>query len=112
VTEALLRQAYAAFNARDLDAALALMHPNIDWPNAIEGGRVHGHAGVRAYWEQQFETIDPRVEPERFTEEDGRIAVDVHQVVRSRGGELLADQRVRHVYTVRNGLIERMEIED
>ena len=88
------------------------MHPNIDWPNAIEGGRVHGHAGVRAYWEQQFETIDPRVEPERFTEEDGRIAVDVHQVVRSRGGELLADQRVRHVYTVRNGLIERMEIED
>ena len=54
----------------------------------------------------------PRVEPERFTEEDGRIAVDVHQVVHSREGELLADQRVRHVYTVRDGLIERMEIED
>ena len=52
------------------------------------------------------------MEPERFTEEDGRIAVDVHQVVRSRDGELLADQRVRHVYTVRDGLIERMEIED
>ena len=57
----------------------------------------------------QFETIDPR--SERFAEEDGRIAVDVHQVVRSRDGELLADQRVRHVYTVRDGLIERMEIE-
>ena len=112
MSEALLRQAYAAFNARDLDAALALMHPDVDWPNAIEGGRVHGHADVRAYWERQFETIDPRVEPERFTEEDGRIAVDVHQVVRSRDGELLADQRVRHVYTVHDGLIERMEIED
>ncbi len=112
MSEALLRQAYAAFNARDLDAALALMHPDVDWPNAIEGGRVRGHADVRAYWEQQFETIDPRVEPERFTEEDGRIAVDVHQVVHSRDGELLADQRVRHVYTVRDGLIERMEIED
>ena len=113
MSEALLRQAYAAFNARDLDAALALMHPDVDWPNAIEGERVRGHADVRAYWEQQFETIDPRVEPERFTEEEGgRIAVDVHQVVRSHDGELLADQRVRHVYTVRDGLIERMEIED
>ena len=113
MSEALLRQAYAAFNARDLDAALALMHPDVDWPNAIEGGHVLGHTDVRAYWEQQFDTIDPQVEPERFMEEeDGRIAVDVHQVVRSRDGELLADQRVRHVYTVRGGLIERMEIED
>ena len=68
MSEALLRQAYAAFNARDLDAALALMRPDVDWPNAIASGRVRGHADVRAYWEQQFETIDPRVEPERFTE--------------------------------------------
>ena len=110
MSEALLRQAYAAVNARDLDAALALMHPDVDWPNAIEDRRVIGHADVRAYWEEQFETIDLRVVPERFTEKDGRIAVDVHQVVRSRDGELLADQRVRHVYTVRDGLIERMEI--
>jgi ketosteroid isomerase-like protein len=111
VSEDLLRRAYAAFNARDLDAALALMHPDVDWPNAIEGGRVVGRPDVRAYWERQFETIDPHVEPESFAEEGGRIAVGVHQVVRTPDGELLADQRVRHVYTVRDGLIERMEIE-
>jgi ketosteroid isomerase-like protein len=110
VSEELLRRAYDAFNERDLDTALALMHPEVDGPDAIEGGRVHGHAAVRAYWQRQFETIDPRVEPEAFAEEDGRLVVDVHQVVRSADGELLADQVVRHVYTLRDGLIARMEI--
>jgi hypothetical protein len=29
----LLRQPYAAFNARDIDAALAAMHRDVEWPN-------------------------------------------------------------------------------
>jgi hypothetical protein len=111
VSEELLRRVYAAFNARDLDAVLAFMHPEVDWPNAIDGGRVHGHAEVRAYWERQFETIDPHVEPVGIVEENGCLAVEVHQVVRSTDGTLLADQRVRHVYSVCDGLIERMEID-
>jgi hypothetical protein len=49
-----LRRAYEAFNARDVDAALALVHSDIDWPNAIEGGRVYGHDGLGAYWAGQF----------------------------------------------------------
>jgi hypothetical protein len=111
VSEDLLRRAYAAFNARDLDAVLALTHADVDWPNAIDGGRVRGQVELRAYWERQFETMDPRVEPETFVEEHGRIAVAVHQVVRSREGELLADQRIRHVYTLRDGLIAHMDID-
>jgi ketosteroid isomerase-like protein len=111
VSEELLRRAYRASNERDLDAALALMHPEVDWPDAIAGGRVHGRADVRAYWERQFETIDPRVEPESFAEERGHVVVGVHQVVRIADGKLVADQRVRHVYTLRDELIARMEIE-
>jgi SnoaL-like domain len=34
---------YAAFNARDIDALLEQMTPDLDWPNAWEGGRLHGH---------------------------------------------------------------------
>jgi hypothetical protein len=33
----LLEQAYAAFNARDVDAALATMDPDVIWPNGMEG---------------------------------------------------------------------------
>lgn len=102
---------YAAFNARDIDAVLASLAPDVDWPAASEGGRAHGHAAVRAYWTRQWQAIDPRVEPVQIVEdESGLVIVDVHQVVHDRAGALLADVMVQHVYTVRDGLITHMEI--
>ena len=44
--EELLRSAYEAFNARDIDSALAAMTPDVDWANGWEGGRVVGHDAV------------------------------------------------------------------
>lgn len=109
--EQLLRRAYAAFNARDIDGALALMHPDVDWPNGMEGGRELGHDAVRAYWTRQFGLIDSHVEPVGFERDDqGRIVVEVHQVVRDLEGSVLSDGRVRHVYTLRDGLVSRMDI--
>ena len=49
----LLRAAYAAFNAHDIDGALALMTPNVEWPKAFKGGFVRGPAEIRAYWSEQ-----------------------------------------------------------
>jgi hypothetical protein len=109
--EEVLRRAYAAFNARDIDRALAVMHPDVDWPNGMEGGRELGHDAVRAYWTRQFGLIDSHVDPVGFSDDDqGRVVVDVHQVVRDLDGALLSEQRVEHVYTLREGLIARMEI--
>jgi NADPH:quinone reductase-like Zn-dependent oxidoreductase/ketosteroid isomerase-like protein len=110
--EETLRSAYRAFNARDIEAAIELMHPEVDWPNAWEGGRVVGHAAVRDYWTRQFEALSSRVEPEGFIEEpDGRITVDVHQVVHdARTGELISDSRVRHRYRLEDGLVVRMDV--
>jgi ketosteroid isomerase-like protein len=110
--ELVLRSAYRAFNARDIDAALELMHPEVDWPNAWEGGRVVGRAAVRDYWERQFAAISGNVEPERFTEEpDGSVTVDVHQVVHdARTQELVSDSHVRHRYRLEDGLIVRMDV--
>ena len=110
---ALLQQAYAAFNARDLDGALATMAPDVVWPNGMEGGVVHRHEGVRAYWTRQWGMIDPHVDPVSFDEEsDGRIVVSVHQIVRELSGKVLMDRQVEHVYTVKEGLIQSMEIRE
>jgi ketosteroid isomerase-like protein len=38
----LLREAYQAFNARDIDAVLAVLHPNVVWANGMGGRYVHG----------------------------------------------------------------------
>jgi len=107
----MLQRVYAAFNRREIETVLVEMHPDVDWPNGMEGGRVLGTAAVRDYWRRQFELLDPRVEPRNFTAEaDGRIAVDVHQVVHDKAGKLLANQMVQHVYEIRDGLIRSMEI--
>jgi ketosteroid isomerase-like protein len=111
--EETLRETYRAFNDRDIDAVLELMHPQVDWPNAWEGGRVIGREAVREYWARQLAAISSRVEPESFTEEpDGAVTVDVHQVVHdARSGELMSDSRVRHRYTFDDdGLVTRMEV--
>ena len=109
---AVIERAYAAFNARDIDTALANMHADVEWPNGMEGGVVIGHAAVRAYWERQWDRIDPSVTPVAITPlPDGRLDVRVHQVVRSLLGEKLLDQHVRHLYTVEDGRVRRMEIE-
>jgi len=109
----LLQRAYAAFNARDLDGALATMQPDVVWPNGMEGGVVHGHDGVRAYWTRQWDMIDPHVEAKSFkTDSDGRIVVGVHQVVRDMSGKMLLDRIVEHIYTLKDGLIQGMEIRE
>jgi ketosteroid isomerase-like protein len=107
----LLRNAYDAFNRRDIDAALAAMHPDVEWPNGMVGGYVHGHEGVRAYWTRQWKLIDPHVEPQAFATDDaGRAVVEVNQVVRDLEGNVVLDQIVRHAYRIENGLIRHMEI--
>jgi hypothetical protein len=111
--EALLRRSYEAFNRRDVDAVLATMHRDVDWPNMLEGTRAVGHDAVRAYWLAQFDVIDPHVEPVSFRHENGAIAVEVHQVVRDkRTGAVLADQTVFHVYELRDGLVAAMDVRD
>lgn len=107
----LLRVAYVAFNARDLDAALALMTPDVHWPRAFKGGFVRGTEEVRAYWTEQGSEIDAHVEPIAFNpREDGQILVEVHQVMRDPAGSVLVDEHVGHCYTFKDGLIQGMEI--
>ena len=112
-TKTLIKQAYSAFNKRDIDGALALMTEDVSWPKAAEGGRVVGKEEIRAYWTRQFGNFDPHVEPVAMTEEDGgKIRVRVHQIVKSLQGEVLSDTEVLHVYTMKSGLIAAMDLGD
>lgn len=107
----LLTAVYVAFNRRDMEAVLARLCPDVDWPNGMEGGRVQGRDGVRAYWRRQWDILDPHVEPLRMEDDEhGNTMVDVHQVIRDLSGNILKEQIVQHVYSFRDGLIERMDI--
>jgi hypothetical protein len=87
------------------------MTADVAWPRAFKGGFVDGQPAVRAYWTEQWSEINPHVEPISFhLEKDGRILVDVHQVVRDLAGAVLADEHVGHRFTMENGLIKTMEV--
>lgn len=107
----LLRAAYAAFNSRDIGAALTLMTADVTWPKAFKGGFVRGPDEIRDYWTEQWSEINPHVEPSAFYPQDAsKVLVDVHQVVRDFSGSILADEHVGHRFTINNGLIQAMEV--
>jgi hypothetical protein len=112
-TNALIAHVYSAFNRRNIDDALMLMSENVDWPKASEDGRVVGKEEIRAYWTRQWAEFDPHVEPIEVTDrEAGRTDVKVHQLVKNLKGDVLSDQVVLHVFSIANGLIERMDIHE
>src|SRR5258708_9795898 len=112
-TQTLIAQAFSAFNRRDSDSALALMSESVSWPKASEGGRVVGKEEIRLYWSRQWKDFDPHVEPLEVIDQEGGItAVKVHQLVKSLSGDILSDGEVWHVFTIANGLIERMDLKE
>ncbi len=112
MNEELIKKAYEAFNGRNIDEALSLMHPDVKWPNGWEGRYVYGHDAVRDYWTRQWKEFDPKVMPVSIHENDNeQIEVDVHQLVKDLQGNVLADGTIKHIYSFENGLIAKMEIE-
>jgi len=110
-TQALISQAYASFNERDIDATLALMSESISWPKASEGGRVEGKQDIREYWTRQWAEFDPHLDVLDVIDRDnGKTDVRVHQLVKTLRGDVLSDTELWHIYTIQGNLIERMDI--
>jgi hypothetical protein len=108
----LIKKAYAAFNARDIDTALSTFHPQVEWPKAFEGGYVSGHNEIREYWTRQWAEINPNVQPIEFNErQDGTLEITVQQKVKDLQDNVVFDGVVKHIYTLQDGLLRRMDIE-
>jgi hypothetical protein len=109
----LISAAYSAFNRRDVAATLGLMSEHVSWPKASEGGRVVGKRDIGEYWTRQWAEFDPHVDVLEVVDgEAGTVEVKVHQLVKNRKGDVLSDTELWHVYTIANGLIERMDIKE
>lgn len=106
-----LRALYESFNARDIEAVLAALQPDVRWANGLEGGFVLGRDAVREYWTRQFETMQPQLSIlDLQADEQARAVVRVHQTVRDLQGALLLEQDVTHRFTFVDGLVSLFEI--
>ena len=109
----LLTHLYDRFNARDMEAVLTKLHPDVTWANGMEGGHVLGRGRVRDYWTRQWATVDPHVEPTGFSAgANGTTVVEVHQTVRDLEGNVILDKSVGHIFRIEDGLIVRFDIRE
>lgn len=108
----LIKKAYLAFNSRDISTALSTFHENVEWPKAFEGGYVNGHNEIREYWTRQWTEINGIVEPISIIEmSKQKYEVTVHQLVEDLQGKILFDGIIKHIFTVKDNLLSRMDIE-
>jgi nuclear transport factor 2 (NTF2) superfamily protein len=116
----LIKGLYQDFNARDIDSVLAMLTEDVMWANAMDGGYVRGHEGIREYWTRQWSMVSPHVEPAGFRKlGDGSIFVEVIQTVRDLEGNLLRDQThglkdktVGHIFRLKDGRVSRFDVQD
>jgi hypothetical protein len=50
----------------------------VRWSNVLERTELRGHAAIRSYWLEQFETIEPRVEPVEFEERPEAVVIHTY----------------------------------
>src|ERR1700730_10210321 len=105
-----LRTALEGFNARDLDAMLALAHPGVEWHStfaALGGAVYHGHSGVRN-WHRDLQEVFSgaiRVEPESYFDLGEQVLSFL--TLRGRGGQSGVEvaMPMAQVWRLRDGLI-------
>lgn len=106
-----LQNLYDAFNKREIETIISVMHPDVKWANGVEGGFVYGRDAVREYWTNQFKDIQPELETLKFEmDKSDRNIVTVHQIIKDLQGNLLADATIQQIFTIENGLISLYEI--
>ena len=110
--EQLLGAVYVAFNARDIDASIAAMHPDVDWRNAWEGGRLHGRDAVREYWTRQCRPRSTRMSSRARSRRPRTAASRSRSTsVRSPAGEVARRRHGDARLALRDGLVERMDVD-
>jgi hypothetical protein len=111
--ETLLRRMYEVFSTDERDAFLPhCLAPDVDWPNVLDGARLHGREAVRAYWARQFAAGHPlvRLEGLRLDEDGEAVVATVRQGMRDAEGDHWVGT-VEHVYRFGgDGLVTRMDV--
>jgi uncharacterized protein len=110
----MLRRGYEAFSRGDWESILEMGQPDFELRTAdriTAPGTYRGFDEVRAFFEDFFEPFEEIVvEAEEFVERDDRIAVLVRVRSRPKGSTAVVDNRVGHLWTLRDGKAARLEI--
>lgn len=100
----------AAWDQRDLRAALKEMHPQCEVRGVEARETLRGHDGVAAGFRDWFEAFEEfTIEPESFISDGDRVLVPMRQRARGKGSGLEIEQRFYQLFTLRDGMVFRFE---
>jgi ketosteroid isomerase-like protein len=104
----IVRRMFEAYSTPTENAAVYLS-PEVVW-NPVDEEPQHGHDGVRAYnrrWESEWENL--QTVAEEFVDAGDSVLVTVYFAGRGRTSGIEVDTRMFEVYTLRDGLVIRMD---
>jgi len=97
---------------RDLEAALEVCHPEIEFPSLmaqLEARPYTGHAGIRRYFRDIDATWEEwRVEVEELmAAPDGRVVIVMSTHMRGKESGAILSERTGHIWTLRDSKLLR-----
>lgn len=100
-----------AINARDVEAAVAVCDPEIEFLSvlAVSGKAYRGHDGIREYFEDITSAWEEwRVEVHRVAPAaDGRVIIEMTMHMRGKGSGAPLSERTAHIWTLRDSKLLR-----
>jgi len=108
---ATIARLHQALDRDDIDAAVALLHPDVDWFDMLEGAPLKGREAVRGFWVRRRTTVKVDVSLVAFEDlPDDRIAIKVLIAARKPGSQgLWAEEMVTYLLRFEGDLIRHME---
>jgi ketosteroid isomerase-like protein len=108
-----VRRFAETITAGDLEGALAVCHPEIEFLSvlAVSGRRYHGHQGIREYFDDIASAwAEWRVEVhDIIPAPDGRVAIVMSMHVRGKGSGAILSERTDHVWILKDDMLLRNE---
>ena len=109
-----LRLGYEAFSRGDWDTPTRFAHPEFELQTAdraVNPGTYRGLEEVMRFFEDLFEPFEEvTVDPEEFFERGDQIAVFVRVRLRPSGSNALVENRIGHLWTMREGKAARLQV--
>ena len=109
-----LRSAYEAFNEGGVDAILERLAPDFqvrDRQTSPDRETRYGREGIKQLFDSYMEAFDAlRLEPEEFLDAGDQVIVALRQHIRGKGSGAEVVGEIAHVWTVRDGAVQRLRI--
>ncbi len=105
----LVREGLAAYNRGDLDAALALYHPDVEFVTLLLGNHHGKEAFLRLYEENKAAVLGYTLIPEEVIDAGDKVVAVVRMGGAGRVSEIGLGDRLAFLVTIKNGLIVRQQ---